>query len=90
MIGGVETVEELEVAFQPDARFSVQDDDALARLEAVEPVERGDQAGKLVIGGVEAFEEGEVVLQRDARLRVQDIDLPRAFGLVAACRPRSR
>ena len=60
-----------------------QRDDALARLEAVDAVERGDQARQFVIGGVEAVEEIEIALQPDARFGVQHVDLPRALRLVA-------
>ena len=60
-----------------------QADDALARFEAVDAVDRGEQAGQLVIGGVETVEEVEIAFQPDARFRVQHIDLSRAFRLVA-------
>ena len=65
-------------------------DDALARLETVDAVDGGEQAGQLVIGGLETVEEVEIAFQPNARFGVQHIDLARAFRLVAACRPRSR
>ena len=56
---------------------------ARARLETVEPVERRDEPGQLVIAGLDALEEVVVALQRDAPLGVEDVDRPHALGLVA-------
>ena len=61
-----------------------QADDALARLEAVDAVERGDQARQFVIACLEAIEEVQIAFEPNASFRVQNIDLARAFALVAA------
>ena len=58
-------------------------DDALARLEAVDAVERGDQPREFVIVRFEPLEEVEIALQPNASFGVEDIDRPRAFRFVA-------
>ena len=61
-------------------------DDALARGEAVEPVERVDRLGKLRRSG-HVLQEIRVAAQPDVRLRVHDVDERQAR---AAARPRNR
>ncbi len=57
-------------------------DDAQPRDEAVLTVDRGDQAGVVVVA-LQALEEGEIILQEYFSSRIQYIDRPCAFGLMA-------